>query len=177
MLDSEKECLKKKKKMNKTSIDQQQTSYESEDEVMKFISEEYNEDDIENKDISISDIECLEHFNVPNEKAWGTKKKSYYSTDYIDADYLSVSQKDISKAAFEEEESKNLQKQLTEYLDETDFGLDLIVSDNFQFGKDNEHIKIDLNQLSKRQKHEFLEKESPELISLILDLHGMFLIP
>lgn len=35
-----------------------------------------------------SDIEGKEDDDdLPDSKAWGTKKKSYYNTDYVDQDY------------------------------------------------------------------------------------------
>ncbi|XP_017876914.1 something about silencing protein 10 [Ceratina calcarata] len=121
-----------------------------------------------------SDIEGLqEDLDLPDEKAWGKKKRAYYSTDYVDPDYATASQKDLADAEMEEEEAKNIQKRLAEQLDDADFGLDLIETkeSNDQKAEENaeEFIKTDLSKLSKRQKQAIMQKESPEFIVLVKD--------
>lgn len=172
MLDSEEEFSENERKLlDKVSQKRQTENFDSEDEVMGFNNDE-SEDE---KDFMASDIEGLEEdLDLPNEKAWGKKKKAFYSTDYVDADYASTSQKDIADAEMEEQEARNLQKQLAAQLDEADFGLDLVVSkeNDVDFNENGEHIKADLSKLSKRQKQELLEKESPEFMPLIRDFDG-----
>lgn len=177
MLDSEEEFSENERKLlEKARQKRRHENYDSEDEVMGFGHEEYDEDeDEEEKDSMESDIEGLEEdFDLPNEKAWGKKKKAFYSTDYVDADYTSASQKEIADAELEEQEARNIQKRLAEQLDEADFGLDLVVSkeDDSECNQDGEHIKTDLSKLSKRQKQELFEKESPEFLPLITDFQG-----
>ncbi|XP_011502566.1 PREDICTED: something about silencing protein 10-like [Ceratosolen solmsi marchali] len=174
-IDSDEEYSENQKNLtNRISYKLCKKNYDSEDEVMGFSNEEYNDENDKDKDSIISDIEDFEHFNLPNEKAWGKKKKSYYFTDYIDADYFSVSQKDIAGAELEEKEARNLQKHLIEYLNETDFGIDQISEYN-QIDECTQQVKTDLSQLSKRQKEELIKKESPELIFLITDFHERLL--
>ncbi|OXU20615.1 hypothetical protein TSAR_014442 [Trichomalopsis sarcophagae] len=174
MLDSEEEFSENERNLlEKVRQKRKPENYDSEDEVMGFKNEEYDEDeDEEEKDSMESDIEGLgDDYDLPNEKAWGKKKKDFYSTDYVDADYASTSQKEIADAELEEQEARNLQKRLVEQLDEADFGLELIVSkeDASECNQDGEHIKTDLSKLSKRQKQELFEKESPEFLPLITD--------
>ena len=182
MVNSEEEYSENERKLlEKARQKRQPTNYDSEDEVMGFSDKEYNNDENEeDKDSMASDIEGLEEgFDLPNEKAWGKKKKSYYSTDYVDPDYTSTTQKDVADAEMEEQEARNLQKRLAEQLDEADFGLDLVLTkdnDNAEFEKDSEHIKADLSKLSKRQRQEILEKESPEFLPLVIDFQGNIFI-
>lgn len=151
-----------------------QENYSSEDEVMGFDSDESeNENDMKS---DTQDFE--ENFELPNEKAWGKKKKAFYSTDYVDADYDAVNQKDIVQAEIEEQEAKNLQKRLAEQFDDADFGLDFVVTkdDTSDLPDSNDLVKTDLTRLSSRQKQKLFEQESPEFLPLIQDLKGLKLL-
>ncbi|XP_012350804.2 something about silencing protein 10 [Apis florea] len=157
---------------------QSSESYDSDYEVYGLHEEnEQDQDDTENEiqtDSMESDIEGLrEDFDLPNEKAWGKKKKDYYSTDYVDPDYATANQKDLVEAEMEEEEAKNIQKRLAEQLDDVDFGLDIIQTtknDNQKIYENAEQfIKSDLSKLSKRQKQAIMQKESPEFMVLVND--------
>ncbi|KAL7302376.1 hypothetical protein TKK_0005035 [Trichogramma kaykai] len=146
-------------------------NFDSDDEVMGgLIPEEDDHDSIE------SDIEGLNtDFNLPNEKAWGKKKKAYYATDYVDPDYNSVSQKDIEEAEKEEEVATSLQKRLFEQIDENDFGLESFITTSSTDGDDKHEsykTKTDLDKLGKREKKIFFEKESPEFKPLLADFKG-----
>ncbi|KAL4715418.1 hypothetical protein ACJJTC_015321 [Scirpophaga incertulas] len=69
----------------------------------------------------------------------------------------------------EEEEAKNIQKRLLEQLGEEDFSLDFI-NKQIKAGDEQETvIKSDLTKISKRQKLQLLDKESPEFTGLIED--------
>lgn len=124
-----------------------------------------------------SDIEGLEgnDDDLPDDRAWGQKKKSYYSTDYVDQDYSTSNQKDMLDAELEEQEARNIQKRLAEQLDDADFGLDLVeVAERKEVFRDSEEIvKTDLSKLSKRQKEALLLKESPEFAALVSDFKGV----
>ncbi|XP_015430257.1 PREDICTED: something about silencing protein 10 [Dufourea novaeangliae] len=124
-----------------------------------------------------SDIEGLrENFDLPNEKAWGKKKRAYYSTDYVDPDYATSSHKDLADAEMEEEEARNIQRRLAEQLDDADFGLDFIEStkddDKGIQEATDQFVKTDLSKLSKRQKQAIMQKESPEFMALVNDFKG-----
>ncbi|XP_016916079.1 something about silencing protein 10 [Apis cerana] len=157
---------------------QSSESYDSDYEVYGLHEEnEQDQDNTENEiqtDSMESDIEGLqEDFDLPNEKAWGKKKKDYYSTDYIDPDYATINQKDLIEAEMEEEEARNIQKRLAEQLDDVDFGLDIIQTtknDNQKIYENAEQfIKSDFSKLSKRQKQAIMQKESPEFVILVND--------
>lgn len=152
-------------------------TYDSDYEVYGLNDEDNKDrDDMENEEVDSmeSDIEGLqEDIDMPNEKAWGKKKKAYYSTDYVDPDYTIASQKDLTEAEIEEEEARNIQKRLAEQLDDADFGLDFIKpkkEDNQKIHKYTEQfVNTDLSKLSKRQKQVMMQKENPEFIALVND--------
>lgn len=76
------------------------------------------------KDEMASDIEDEED-GLPDVKAWGKKKSTYYHTDFVDEDYAGITEDAAELARLEEQEARALQKRLVEQLDEEDFGLDL----------------------------------------------------
>ena len=182
VIDSEEEYSENERKLLKKVRDRQSSeSYDSDYEVYGLLdANEQNQDDTENEDQADSmesDIEGLqEDFDLPNEKAWGRKKKAYYSTDFVDPDYATISQKDLAEAEVEEEEARNIQRRLAEQLDDTDFGLDLVQptksSDEKLYENVEQFIKTDLGKLSKRQKQTMVQKESPEFMILVNDLKG-----
>lgn len=171
--EEEKRLLEKVRK--KRTVD----NYDSEDEVYGLQDEgdeEEEEEDEGDDDSMKSDIEGLEEDDdLPDERAWGKKKRAFYSTDYVDQDYGSTNQQDIEAAELEEQEARNIQKRLAEQLDEADFGLDLIGAEKEE-SKDvddgQQLVKTDLSKLSKRQKQALMLKESPEFSGLVTDLKG-----
>lgn len=179
LIDSEAEYSEDEQRLlNKVRNRESSESYDSDYEVYGVQDEnereQKNSEDEADTDSMGSDIEGLqEDFDLPNEKAWGKKKKAYYSTDYVDPDYATVNEKDLADAEMEEEEAKNIQKRLAEQLDDADFGLDLIETEESKDQKVEEEaeefIKTDLSKLSKRQKQMMMQKESPEFNVLVKD--------
>lgn len=181
LTDSEQEYSEEERKLLRDVRDRQSSdSYDSDYEVYGLQTEKEAAQDSENEaetDSMESDIEGLqENLDLPNEKAWGKKKKAYYSTDYVDPDYATASQKDLANAEMEEEEARNIQKKLAEQLDDADFGLDLVVQpkkseeeEEVQKEEEEQFIKTDLSKLSKRQKQAMVQKESPEFLALVND--------
>lgn len=169
--DSEDEYSPTEKKLLDKVRKRKRHDTDSEEEMYAFSE---SEDDLEQKkeDLGIadSDVEGQEQSDddLPDSKAWGNKKQAYYATDYVDEDYGGFGN-DEEAALMEEEEAKNIQKRLLEQLGDEDFSLDFF---NKQL-KDTEEketvIKSDLSQMSKRQKLQLLEKESPEFSGLIED--------
>ncbi|XP_047361796.1 something about silencing protein 10 [Vespa velutina] len=162
--------------LRKVRIKEAPENFDSDDEVYGLQDDEENENDEmdnEQADSMESDIEGLEDdFNIPDERAWGKKKRTYYSTDYVDPDYASASQKDLVNAEIEEQEARSIQKRLAEQLDDADFGLDFIQvkDDDEKAHHDKEEtIKTDLTKLSKRQRQILVQKESPEFLALVND--------
>lgn len=102
---------------------------DSEDEVLGVGGDE--DSDSDQSDIALSDVEGQdEDDDLPNEKAWGKDRRKYYSTDYVDQDYGGFQGKDAQLAEFEEEEARNLQKQLAQQLDDDDFNLEIFAKVN-----------------------------------------------
>lgn len=144
---------------------------DSENEVLDVGGQDESSDE-DQSEIALSDVEGQEeNDDLPNERAWGKDKRKYYSTDYVDQDYGGFEGKDAQLAEFEEEEARNLQKQLAQQLDDDDFNLDVFSKKTKTTdGNQNEEIiKTDLTKLSKRQKLQLLEKESPEFFGLVED--------
>lgn len=140
----------------------------SEDEVYGF--SESDEDDKNDLGMADSDVEGQEKSDddLPDSKAWGKKKRSYYSTDYVDQDYGGFGE-DEEDALMEEEEAKNIQKRLIEQLGDDDFSLNFFNKEVTKADEKETTIKSDISQMSKRQKLQLLEKESPEFAGLIDD--------
>ncbi|KAG7214186.1 hypothetical protein KM043_001532 [Ampulex compressa] len=152
--------------------------YDSDDEVYAFHGANDEDDAVENEeqaDSMESDIEGLENdYDVPSDRAWGKKKKLYYSTDYVDPDYASADQKDLANAEVEEREAANIQKRLAEQLDDADFGLEFVQLKEHGEEEVLEHlegqvVKTDLTKLGKRQKLALMQTESPEFTALVAD--------
>ncbi|XP_028663525.2 something about silencing protein 10 [Erpetoichthys calabaricus] len=120
-----------------------------------------------------SDLEGKKDEDLPNELAWGHRKKTYYDTDYSDS--KAKSQEEIAMEEEEEEqEAKSIQNRLVGILSEEDYDLNLLQ----EFSKEQEgqkepekegKITKDLENMSSKQKMKLLKKESPELVELIQD--------
>lgn len=120
------------------------------------------------KDEMASDIEDEED-GLPDVKAWGKKKSTYYHTDFVDEDYAGITEDAAELARLEEQEARALQKRLVEQLDEEDFGLDLFQLPKEDTAEVSEKISKDFSKLSKREKLKLLSKDSAELLELIDD--------
>lgn len=82
-------------------------------------------EELNDSDLAISDVEAHnENVDLPDARAWGRDRNRFYSTDYVDPDYGGFQGRDAALAELEEEEAKNLQKQLTQELDDGDFIFD-----------------------------------------------------
>lgn len=127
------------------------------------------------KEDMASDLED-EDDDLPNVKAWGKRKSSYYNTDYVDKDYDKYDASDIEMAEAEESEAKAIQQRMAEQLDDGDFGLDFFkIPEKTADKKDELKIEKDFSQLSKQEKLEILERESPEMLSLLQDFKDKLL--
>lgn len=166
--DSDDEYSAKEKKLL-DKVRKRKHESDSEEEMYAFSpSEDSDADD----DIGIadSDVEGQEKSDddLPDSKAWGKQKKSFYATDYVDEDYGGFGNEE-QQALREEEEAKNIQKRLLEQLGEEDFTLDYFSKQISEIEDKDTVVKSDLSQMSKRQKLQLLEKESPEFAGLIDD--------
>nr|XP_037279350.1 LOW QUALITY PROTEIN: something about silencing protein 10-like [Rhipicephalus microplus] len=120
------------------------------------------------KDDMASDLEDEED-GLPDVKAWGKRKSTYYHTDFVDEDYAGITEDAAELARLEEQEARALQKRLVEQLDEEDFGLDLFQLPKEDTSEVSEKISKDLSKLSKREKLKLLSKDSAELLELVED--------
>ncbi|EEB11683.1 Something about silencing protein, putative [Pediculus humanus corporis] len=142
----------------------------TDEEVYGFDGSDSEDENDKLSDIDMgSDIE--EEEKLPDERAWGKKKKSFYSTDFVDQDYDGIYQgQEAEIAELEEQEAKNIQKRLTEQLNEADFSISELVNlAEASESASKEIIQTDLSKLSKREKLDLVKKESPEFFALIQD--------
>lgn len=112
---------------------------------------------------------------MPDSRAWGSKRRDYHSTDFVDQDYSSYSQREQELADEEETEALAIQQRLAKQLEESDFSLDVFTSaepkkTDAKAKKSTEiYLQKDLSELSQRQKEQLFKKESPEFESLVQD--------
>ncbi|XP_026327274.1 something about silencing protein 10 [Hyposmocoma kahamanoa] len=168
--DSEDEYTSTEKKLLEKVRKRNHLHSESEDEVYGISESDEDSDKKDDLGIADSDIEGQEKSDddLPDSKAWGKKKKSYYATDYVDEDYGGFGD-DEEAALMEEEEAKNIQKRLLEQLGDEDFTMEFFTKQTAEVEQKETVIKSDLSQMSKRQKVQLFEKESPEFAGLIDD--------
>ncbi|XP_072238043.1 something about silencing protein 10 [Leuresthes tenuis] len=148
---------------------------DDEEEVMALDDSESegDEDEEEGTDME-SDLEEKKDEDLPNEMAWGTKKKMFYNSDYVAAKGKSQEVLEAEEEE-EEEEAKNIQKRLAANLSEEDYDLNLFQEfavEETEEGKSiekQERIVKDLKEMSRKEKMKLLKKESPELLELIQD--------
>ncbi|KAM8927499.1 something about silencing protein 10 [Pelodytes ibericus] len=163
-------------------FDSDEDPVESEEEVMPLDipeddeEEEGVEDEDDDHSSMASDMVDDRHDGLPNELAWGQKKKIYYDTDYTENKKKKVkkSKEELDvEAEEEEEEAQNVQRRLANNLNEEDYGLDFIQAfgekPSEEKSSENKIVK-DLDKMSVKEKRKLLKKESPELLELIQDL-------
>ncbi|KAM3878023.1 something about silencing protein 10 [Diretmus argenteus] len=160
-------------------MDSDQEELDDEEEVMALDdseSEEEEEEEEENEEEETdmeSDLEGKKDDDLPNDMAWGNKKKMFYDSDYVAA--KGKTQEDLeADDQEEEEEAKNIQKRLAANLSEEDYDLNLfqefaVEKDEEKRVEKEERIVKDLEQMTHKEKMKLLKKESPELLELIQD--------
>uniref|UniRef100_A0A3B4GQ06 UTP3 small subunit processome component n=2 Tax=Haplochromini TaxID=319058 RepID=A0A3B4GQ06_9CICH len=134
--------------------------------------EEEEENEEEGTDME-SDLEGRNEDELPNEMAWGRKKKMFYDSDYVTSKGKSQEELEAEEQE-EEEEAKNIQKRLAANLSEEDYDLNFfqefaVEKDESKPVEKEERIVKDLKQMSQKEKMKLLKKESPELLELIQD--------
>lgn len=123
----------------------------------------------------IEDEDADEEDGLPDSTAWGSQKKDYYNTDYVDTNKRKFDQEAIDEAKAEEEEALEIQKRLMKEMDHVDLGLNNEMaeeSDELEGEEEEKESKIQVNVegLSEREKNQLLTRLHPELIPLIQDL-------
>ncbi|KAM4587221.1 something about silencing protein 10 isoform 2-T2 [Odontesthes bonariensis] len=148
---------------------------DDEEEVMALDDSESegDEDEEEGTDME-SDLEEKKDEDLPNEMAWGTKRKMFYDSDYVSTKGKSQEVLEAEEEE-EEEEAKNIQKRLAANLSEEDYDFNLFQEfaveekeESESVGKQEKIVK-DLKDMSRKEKMKLLKKESPELLELIQD--------
>lgn len=152
-------------------MDSDQEDGDDEEEVMALDltdSEDEEEEEEEEADMD-SDLEGKKDDYLPNDMAWGNRKKMFYDSDYVAA--KGKSQQDAeAEDEEEEEEAKNIQRRLAADLSEEDYDLNLLQEFAVEEQEvEKERIVKDLQQMSQKEKMKLLKKESPELLELIQD--------
>ncbi|KAM4015401.1 LOW QUALITY PROTEIN: something about silencing protein 10 [Anomaloglossus baeobatrachus] len=162
-------------------FDSDEEQYDSEDEVLPLDIEKDDDDgdeDDEEEDDRISmdsDLEDRDKMGLPDEMAWGLRKKLYYDTDYKEQKKKVKKTKEEleAEAEDEEEEAQNIQRRLAKSLDDEDYGLDFIQEFAEKPSEETpteQKIVKDLEKMSDKEKRKLLKKESPELMELLQDL-------
>lgn len=107
--DSEEEYTETEKKLLEKVRKQRTTeNFDSDDEVYG-LQNDSEEEENDQQDSMESDVEGIEEdYDMPNERAWGNKAKTFYSSDFKYTDYASAPEKDLVNAEREEEEGKKL---------------------------------------------------------------------
>ncbi|KAK2724179.1 hypothetical protein QYM36_000888 [Artemia franciscana] len=117
-----------------------------------------------------SDIADNASDGMPDSRAWGKKRSTYYSADYVDEDWGGMDGSDAEAAELEEQEAREIQKRMAETLDDADFGLEFFQTDELVKKVEKEVKSIvtkDIEKLSSKEKLDLVKKESPELLGLI----------
>ncbi|XP_056294287.1 something about silencing protein 10 isoform X2 [Pseudoliparis swirei] len=148
---------------------------DDEEEVMALDDSEDDDDDDEDEGTDMeSDLESKKEDDLPNEMAWGTKKKMFYDSDYVATKGRSQDELEAEEEE-EEKEAKNIQTRLAANLSEEDYDLNFFQefaveeTDENKTVEKEERIVKDLKQMSQKEKMKLLKKESPELLELIQD--------
>uniref|UniRef100_A0A8D3D9C0 UTP3 small subunit processome component n=1 Tax=Scophthalmus maximus TaxID=52904 RepID=A0A8D3D9C0_SCOMX len=165
-------------KLLASGVGMESDSEEIDDEVMALDDSEEEDDDeeIEEEGTDMeSDLEGKKDEDLPNEMAWGKKKKMFYDSDYVTIKGKSNEELETEEQE-EEEEAKSIQKRLAANLSEEDYDLNLFQEFAGEDEKDEnttiekeERIVKDLKEMSQKEKMKLLKKESPELLELIQD--------
>lgn len=177
--DSEDDYNEREKKLLKKVRDRKKRDSDDNIAVLGFDEQEEEEenddeddDDFDDKFEGESDFEDERDDGIPDARAWGKKRKDFYSTDFVDPDYSSFNVKEAELAEQEEIESKAIQLRLAQQLNEADFTLNVYGTSAVTEKDETEaktHLKSDLSDLSHRQKVQLFKKDSPEFEGLVQD--------
>lgn len=153
---------------------------ESRHNILPLVQDETDESDDDEEDFNAdSDIERADdNDDIPDARAWGKKRRDFYSTDFDEQTPGKYSARDEDLAEQEEAEARAIQQRLAKNLAEADFSLDTFVSsvatDKTKRNKKEKATEIilkkDLSELTERQKEQLFEQESPEFPNLVQDM-------
>uniref|UniRef100_A0A2S2R6H5 Something about silencing protein 10 n=1 Tax=Sipha flava TaxID=143950 RepID=A0A2S2R6H5_9HEMI len=179
--ESEEEVFPLRNKLDQyeDSEEEEEDEEESDDDYKENVEQHSNVN--EGNHFSDSDIEGAESGSddLPNDKAWGQLRNSFYNTDYLDKDHGGFEgEEDEETAKMEEEEARRIHQRMMSELENVNLDNELFIgtkeTENVK-GVDTTDltqlmtIKKDLSSMSNREKQKLLMKESPELFGLITD--------
>lgn len=177
----EKHLLQKVRKGRRRDVDPEQElmAFQQNDDADDDDAEADDGDDFDDKFEANSDIneDADPNDGIPDARAWGKKRRDFYSTDFVDQDYSTYNAREEELAEQEENEARSIQQRLAKQLDEADFSLDVFnvastkqtKADKKKKLDDDTYLKKDLSTLSQRQKEHLFKKESPEFNGLVQD--------
>ncbi|XP_072308634.1 something about silencing protein 10 [Eucyclogobius newberryi] len=156
-------------------MDSEEEQLDDEEELMA-LDESEEEEDVEEEDGTDmeSDLEEKKEEDLPDEMAWGKKKKLFYDTDYVTAKGKKPEELEEEEKE-EEEEAIKIQNRLAANLSEEDYDMNFLQEfaveekDEESPVVTEEKIVKDLKDMSQKEKMKLLKKESPELLELIQD--------
>jgi U3 small nucleolar RNA-associated protein 3 len=177
--DSDNEYTEREKKLLNKVRKGRKGNGSEEEEVFGFDEDDDSEPEKFEADSDFED-EGDDNDGLPNERAWGRKKSSFYNSDFQDQDYRNYTEKEEEAANLEQIEALQIQKRLANELNETDFNLDMFVLPETQAEDVTEEktkvkrTKTDLSDLSKKQKIALFKSEAPEFDGLVQDFEERF---
>ncbi|XP_025269397.1 something about silencing protein 10 [Camponotus floridanus] len=162
--ETERKLLEKVRKQHTTE------NFDSDDEVYGLQDENEEEDQ---QDSMESDIEELqEDYDLPNDRAWGSKARTFYSSDFKYTDYAVAPQKDLVNAEMEEEEGKKLHlRSMEQYLDLDSVNINEVV----QTIKDRKSDQKDSKQVSDTESFMFMVNNFKDCMTEAKDILAPFL--
>ncbi|RWS28673.1 transmembrane protein 87A-like isoform X1 [Leptotrombidium deliense] len=152
------------------------------DEVMAFSSDDSDDSEQDpltsyyqvkaKKDEMGSDLDEEEEKDIPSAEAWGKKKRTYYSTDYVDKDYRKYTQQDEEAALAEEQEALQAQKRLLDEINDADIGFEVYEkepeeSEETKSLQEHQKLEVDLSSMKTQEKRKLFQRTCPEISPLI----------
>lgn len=177
---SEEEYTEREKTLLK-KVRQRKKQDDSEEEVLPFDDDDDDEadddDQFGDKFEADSDLDQYDNNAIPDERAWGKKRRDFFATDFVDQDYSSYTAAEEKLAEQEESEARAIQKRLAQQLNEADFTLNVYASHAEEPSSaaaeepsaKAEQMQKDLSDLSHREKLRLFKKDSPEFDGLVDD--------
>lgn len=177
--DSEEEYTARERSLISKVRQNNKKQVESDEEVLGFSGSDKDQSDLDDNDdikkFQDTASEGEQDDDLPDSRAWGKKKRSYYNTDFIDKDYSQYTQEEEALAAQEWEEAKQIRQRLTKQLNDNDFSLDLFTESSKSKEEQVEtaedvKLKTDLTDLSEREKKQLFKRDAPEFEGLVQDM-------
>lgn len=168
--DSDDQYTERQKGLLKKARKGRKKDESDEEEMFKFEEDEESEPEKFEADSDFEDA-GEDRDNLPDERAWGKNKATFFSTDFQDNDYRGYTEKEEEIANQEQAEALLIQKRLANELNESDFNLDIFALP--EQPEDEEApvktTKTDLSDLSRKQKLAMFRAEAPEFEGLVQD--------